>query len=369
VECNISTLNTRQIETLVPAQPDVVIGGPPCQGFSICGPKDKDPRDPRNSLFVDFARFVEVLQPRLFVMENVKGILRAKTAEGRSVTEIIIRHMERLGYNVIDKTLFAADYGVPQMRERVFFFGALDDPLQLLPIPTHALEVVSGNGSRLALPFDDISLKPYVTLWEALSDLPDVDVGDNREFIPYNKPPTNEYQSLIRRGADGVYNHVPMQHSRRLIERFQRISYGESGADAPPELGTRRRGAPDEFSNSRYDQNNRRMHPDRICHTIAASFYANFIHPFKHRNFTAREGARIQSFPDAYVFCGKRTTPSHRLLAREGRHDERYLCQYNQIGNAVPPLLAQSIARACIRALDSATIRAEVGHAGSRTEH
>ena len=92
------------------------------------------------------------------------------------------------------------------------------------------------------------------------------------------------------------------------------------------------------LSHRAYDQNNRRLHPHKPSHTIAASFYANFIHPFQHRNITAREGARAQSFPDKYRFMGKKTTPSHKLLQREGRLDDKYLCQYNQIGNAVPPL-------------------------------
>ena len=86
------------------------------------------------------------------------------------------------------------------------------------------------------------------------------------------------------------------------------------------------------------------MYPHKPCHTIPASFYANFVHPYLHRNFTAREGARIQSFPDWYVFKGKPTVVSHKLLQREGRADEKYLCQYSQIGNAVPPLLAKAIA-------------------------
>jgi len=91
------------------------------------------------------------------------------------------------------------------------------------------------------------------------------------------------------------------------------------------------------------------MHPNRPCHTIAASFYANFVHPFIHRNFTAREGARIQTFPDRIVFKGKPTVVSRKLLAREGRHDENYLCQYNQIGNAVPPMLAEAVAKNVMR--------------------
>ena len=86
------------------------------------------------------------------------------------------------------------------------------------------------------------------------------------------------------------------------------------------------------------------MYPHRPCHTIPASFYANFVHPFKDRNFTAREGARIQSFPDTYIFKGKPTVVSHKLLDREGRKEELHLCQYNQIGNAVPPLLSKAIA-------------------------
>jgi DNA (cytosine-5)-methyltransferase 1 len=85
--------------------------------------------------------------------------------------------------------------------------------------------------------------------------------------------------------------------------------------------------------------------PGKPCHTIPASFYANFVHPFSQRNFTAREGARIQTFPDTFVFKGKPTVVSHKLLAKEGREDEKFLCQYAQIGNAVPPMLSRAIAK------------------------
>ena len=130
---------------------------------------------------------------------------------------------------------------------------------------------------------------------------------------------------------------------------------GRGGFRAPEHLRPVKRNGNGEFSEKLYDQNNRRMHPEKPCHTIAASFYANFVHPFKHRNFTPREGARIQTFPDWFVFKGKPTVVSHKLLQREGRDDEKHLCQYNQIGNAVPPMLARAIAENLISELSIKT--------------
>jgi DNA (cytosine-5)-methyltransferase 1 len=141
-----------------------------------------------------------------------------------------------------------------------------------------------------------------------------------------------------------------MNHSKRLVERFASMSCGESSSDVPDHLRPLKRNST-EFSDKTYDQNNRRMHPDRPCHNVAASFYANFVHPYKNRNFTAREGARIQSFPDWYVFKGKPTVVSQKLLQREGRLEEKHLCQYNQIGNAVPPLMAKAIAENILKQL------------------
>jgi DNA (cytosine-5)-methyltransferase 1 len=129
-----------------------------------------------------------------------------------------------------------------------------------------------------------------------------------------------------------------------MVERFASMKCGQSVTDVPEHLKPFARNSNGKISEKAYDQNNRRMHPDRPCHTIPAAFYANFVHPFAHRNFTPREGARIQSFPDSYVFRGKPTVVSHMLLAREGRFEEKHLCQYNQIGNAVPPLLSEAVA-------------------------
>jgi DNA (cytosine-5)-methyltransferase 1 len=157
--------------------------------------------------------------------------------------------------------------------------------------------------------------------------------------------PQNDYQRQSRDGSNKLWNHTAMRHSKRMVERFAAMTCGQSVSDVPKHLRPLKRNGNGAISGKVYDQNNRRMHPDRPCHTIPASFYANFVHPFQHRNFTPREGARLQSFPDSFVFKGKPTVVSHKLLAREGRTEEKHLCQYNQIGNAVPPLLAQAIAQ------------------------
>ena len=162
--------------------------------------------------------------------------------------------------------------------------------------------------------------------------------------MSYSELPNNDYQALLRANSDVLHNHRAMRHSSRTVERFATMSWGDSISDVPHHLRPRKRNS-NEIAKTVYDQNNRRQYPYKPCHTIPASFYANFVHPFSDRNFTAREGARIQSFPDSYVFKGKPTVVSQKLLEREGRVDERHLCQYSQIGNAVPPLMAKSIAK------------------------
>ncbi len=331
------------IRSVFSNHPDIIIGGPPCQGFSIAGPAEKDPKDPRNSLFIDFAKWVEHLHPKFFVMENVKGILGRRNALGEKVIEIIKRIFIDLGYNVEIWTLNAANYGVPQNRERIFVVGnRLGSENIGTPPITHFVEQ-SSSTSQLPL-FEIDEARSVLTLWDAISDLPELQAGQGEEEQIYRDLPQTDYQKWVRGMQHTLYNHVAMNHSQRLVERFKHVGWGESSADVPPEHMPRQRNGNGRLSGQAYDQNNRRLHPHKPSHTIAASFYANFIHPFQHRNITAREGARLQSFPDNYKFMGKKTTPSHKLLQREGRLDEKFLCQYNQIGNAVPPLLAKAIA-------------------------
>lgn len=326
--------------------PDIVIGGPPCQGFSIAGPAKKDPKDPRNSLFVNFAEWISLLEPKAFVMENVKGLLVRKNADGQKVIDIIKNTFTDLGYFVEVWILNAAEYGVPQIRERIFIVGNKEGIEIGLPPKSHSLELThihNSHSSQLSL-LETTTLLPAITLWEAISDLPSLSAREGEEEQLYTLEPVSKFQVWARNGSTCLYNHVAMDHSPRLVERFKHIKWGESSSDVPEQYGARQRNGNGTLSGIRYDQNNRRLHPDKPSHTIAASFYANFVHPFQHRNLTAREGARVQTFPDNYRFMGKKTVVSHKLLHREERFAEKFLCQYNQVGNAVPPILAHAIA-------------------------
>lgn len=331
------------VKSVCPYNPDLIIGGPPCQGFSISGPANKDPKDPRNSLFINFAQWISILEPKAFVMENVKGILTQKNAEGEKVFEIIKRTFANLGYFVEIWVLNAAEYGIPQIRERVFIVGNKQTESIGAPPPTHTLANTGSNSFQSSL-FNGYGLSPAYSLWDAISDLPHLNAREGEEEQPYISEALNDFQRQAREGSKQVYNHVAMDHTKRLVERFKHIKWGESISHVPEEHGPRKRNGAGALSGTSYDQNNRRLYPYKPSHTITASFYANFIHPFQHRNLTAREGARIQSFPDRYRFMGKKTVISHKLLQKEERLSEKFLCQYNQVGNAVPPLLARSIA-------------------------
>ena len=313
-------------KSLLPADTPVhgVIGGPPCQGFSLSG--KRDPKDPRNSLFMDFIRFVKEFKPLFFVMENVPGILSMQTADKQSVKDLILEEYKKAGYNAAYKILNAAEYGVPQVRMRVIFVGIRND-----------------------LPFNADELHPkgclfgdnQITIRQAIMDLPQINAGEGSEKQEYTTKPLNDYQKMIREGSKFIYNHVAMRHTQRLIDRFNAIGQGQSLADVSEEHMQRKRGDASQISGKVYAQNNMRPYGDKPSPTVAASFQSNFIHPFLNRNYTAREAARLQSFPDTYIFKGKRTTMSW----------EKNLSQYQQIGNAVPPLLAKAIAENIIEYL------------------
>ena len=305
------------LNSLTSKKIDGIIGGPPCQGYSING--NRDPKDPRNSLFTEYRRFVEYYQPLFFVMENVPGILTMKNKQNILVKDIILEEFHKIGYNTFIIKLNSADYGVPQKRKRIFFTGIRKD------IPYHP--------NKLTPPKKITDPQDYITVHQAIMDLPQIQAKQGTRFQKYPIEAQNDYQKYCRKNSKGIYNHIAMKHTTRIIERFKNIAYEQSVADVKQEHQQRKRGAPDKISNKTYKQNNYRVHPNKPAPTITASFQSSFIHPYLNRNFTARE-ARLQSYQDNYIFKGKRTSMSW----------DTNLSQYQQIGNSVPPLLAKNIA-------------------------
>jgi len=348
---DIQTFTEEELKNKLPQYPDIIIGGPPCQGFSICVKNAGDPKDPRNSLFTEFIRMAKIFSPRLMVMENVPNIIKAKTQRGESVTKIIHEEFRKLGYYVYSSILNASDYGVPQMRQRFILIASQKELAHPFPKKTHFVYEHKGNEQlNLLTNTCHSELEQCPSLWDAISDLPDIEAREGAESMEYTMSWQNEYQKKLRTGAKILHNHLAMKHTPRLVERFRKMTWGQSVSDIEDQnLKQRKRNGNGAISDTPYDQNNRRMHPNKICHTITAAFYGNFVHPYKNRNFTAREGARIQSFPDTYIFKGKPTVVSKKLLMKEGREGEAFLCQYSQIGNAVPPLMAEAIAKNLIQ--------------------
>jgi len=295
---------------------DIITGGPPCQGFSLANKnRNKIEDDPRNKLFYDYVKVIKWYNPKAFVMENVKGLL---SMQGGEVIKTIVKEFENAGnygYNVRYNILKASDYGVPQNRERVILIGIRKD-LDIFP------------------EFPDKMESAKITVDDAILDLPIINAGEGSEGQSYLSKPLNSYQSLMRVNSKKVYNHIGMSHTQRVIERFKAIAPGKNLLDVWETHGAVKRGDPSIKSEIKFSQNNLRLIGNKPAPTVAASFQSNFIHPYLDRNFTAREGARFQSFPDDFIFEGMRTKMSWEIG----------LSQYQQIGNAVPPLMAKAVA-------------------------
>lgn len=282
---------------------DVIIGGPPCQGFSTLGKRFID--DPRNKLFKEYVRIVDDIRPKFFVMENVSGIL---SMQGGKVLENIITSFNNIGYHVEKRLLNAAEYGVPQQRERTIFIGTRLDIDIKYPEKTHSITGEKGY-------------KKALTLWDAIGDLPQI---EDKEINEYVNEPKNSYQKLMRKNCTVLNNHIPQQHKAKAKEMMRYIPTGKSVwevKDLPKELRP----------TSGFGNTYARLNPDEPGMTITTNFAcissSRCIHPYLNRGLTAREAARIQSYPDNYVFKGSKTDI------------------HIQIGNSVPPLLGEQIAK------------------------
>lgn len=285
---------------------DVVVGGPPCQSYSTLGLRRMDDRA---HLFRDYCRVLSIVRPRLFLFENVTGL---ESMEGGRLLETIKEQFAALGYRLQSRRLNAVNYGVPQYRERLILIGMQGTNTFVYPSPTH------GEG-----------LLPYRTVADALGDLPVLASGKGAE--KYATPPQNEYQRYLRADAsEQLAEHNAPQNGAHLVRLMQALPDGGTKADLPPELRP----------TSGYGNTYAKMWWHRPAPTITRNFAtpssSRCIHPRDSRALTTREGARLQSFPDSYLFYGARSTKNL------------------EIGNAVPPLLSIALAQAVCEALDAA---------------
>jgi DNA (cytosine-5)-methyltransferase 1 len=289
---------------------DLVAGGPPCQGFSTVGKKEES--DPRNRLFWAFLKVVERVDPKFVLFENVSGFKRMYG--GRAYRSLIDR-LHALGYSTRHGILNALDFGLPQSRHRTFVVG-FKKPYEFeFPDPTHS------QGDSL------FGQSRWLTLEDALSDLPEIGPGGGA--AEYASPAKTDYQQRMREGCRVLSGHEAPVHGDRLKHVISLVPPGGSIMDVPLEL------RPRSYFNNTYA----RLWWDRPAPTMTRNFgtpsSSRCIHPHHDRGLTTREGARLQGFPDGYSFTGSRQQ------------------QNLQIGNAVPPILAEALGRRLISCLET----------------
>ncbi|WP_243651423.1 DNA cytosine methyltransferase [Cocleimonas flava] len=273
---------------------DVIVGGPPCQGFSISG--KRDPSDPRNKLYTSFVKSVKHFKPKAFVMENVPNL--ASMQQGR-IKDIITSEFESLGYSIKSERLLTSDYGVPQNRKRFIMVGLLNDTEFSFPAKTH--------------------FENKITTEQAISDLPENSVVCGAGYL--SKPLSN-YQKHIRGKSKGIFNHVITNHTEKTTSIISLVPDGGNYKDLP-----------NKYKNTRnVNIAWTRFNSKKPSLTIDTGHRHHFHYKYN-RVPTVRESARLQSFPDDFIFLGSKTS------------------QYKQVGNAVPPILSKSLGLALLNNL------------------
>lgn len=292
---------------------DIVVGGPPCQAYSTVGKRIID--DPRGKLFQEYYRVLKEINPKIFIFENVRGLLSMQCGQ---LFETIISLFKSLNYNISYKVLNSADYGVPQVRERVFIVGTKLNNSFIYPNSTHE------NKESISTLFQN--LKPYLTIAEAIGDLPFIKSGE--ESFVYETAPQNIFQEMMRKNAPRkLMDHNAPNNNEKLVKIMEQLPDGGTPFDLPENMRPK-----SGFANTYC-----RLWWNRPSTTITRNFStpssSRCIHPKAPRPLTTREGARIQCFPDDYVFCGSR---SDRNL---------------QIGNAVPTVMSVVIKNSILQHL------------------
>lgn len=272
---------------------DVLVGGPPCQGFSLAGPRQID--DSRNKLYQAMVKTARVMKPKVVVLENVPGMIQL---HGGLVKDKIISDFTNLGYKMGEpKILYAPDYGVPQIRKRVVFVGLLE------------------SETEFSYPKPKLKPEEYVTCEQAIGDLPAlVDIiGDKIQDYPCE--PQSKYQEEMRKGSEAIHNHEGTIHDPKTKKFIAMVPEGKNYKALPPEYA----------GIYKYHEALTRYHSKKPSPTINTGHRSHFHYKWN-RIPTVRESARLQSFTDSFVFFGNKTQ------------------QYRQVGNAVPPMLGKAIA-------------------------
>lgn len=308
---------------------DCLLGGPPCQSFSYNN-HFRTATDHRARLFQHYLRMVEKIRPKTLVMENVPGMLTI--GNGRVLKEIRY-NLAKLGYEAGIRILYAEDYGIPQQRRRVFIIGTrLGWDESLFPAGTHGPSRKPSIESNIYIhrwvPDRKRLTFPLVTVWEAIGDLPSVPNGCSLNGTYYTSSGWTEYQNQARHGCLRLYNHVARRLSPKMLLRVKAVPEGGNWRSLPRHLlpDGMRRARPNDHT-KRYG----RLAKKGLASTVLTKcdpHWGSYIHPVEDRTITVREAARLQSFPDRFRFCQSITRA------------------YEQIGNAVPPLLAKHIAKA-----------------------
>lgn len=326
---------------------DLVAGGPPCQGFSVNAPS-RSVDDRRNHLFRDFLRFVSAFEPRAVLIENVPGLV---SFEGGATLDAILRSLGDLGYSAEVQILYAPHFAVPQTRWRTIVVGSRDysvaDVAEVFPRPRyHAPARVNFTSSHrdrnLVTLVRSGQLPTHTTIEDAISDLPRLSNGTSiPDGSAYRTAPASSYQAILRMGSLGVQNHRVPGLAPINMKRLESIPEGGNWTDIPQDLlpeGMKRAHRSDHTK--RYGRGLRQGLASTIL-TKCDPHWGAYFHYDQDRTYSVREAARIQSFPDTYVFTGTLSE------------------QYAQVGNAVPPLMARAIGEGLVRLVSKSSAEQE----------